>query len=217
RGYVSAANALAGGGVIVLYAATWAAKSLYGFIGTTLAFALMSLTTAVCGLLSWRHSAREIALLGLVGGFATPLILSSGQNNPIGLFGYLLLLNVGLFALARERKWPLLTLLGLGATTFYQAGWIVGQMETAQSLLGLGVLALFAVFFTGAGRFGARQDDDSDEAASWQLTQASGLLLPFALAMYFAGRAELSEHLLPIAGLMFILSAGALWIDRVDG
>jgi uncharacterized membrane protein len=120
RGYISTANALAGGGVIVLYAATWAAKNLYGFIDTGLAFALMSLTTAVCGLLSWRHAAREIALLGLAGGFATPLLLSSGQNNPIGLFGYLLLLNIGLFALAREKKWPLLTLIGLCATTFYQ-------------------------------------------------------------------------------------------------
>jgi uncharacterized membrane protein len=217
RGYISTANALAGGGVIVLYAATWAAKNLYGFIDTALAFALMSLTTAVCGLLSWRHAAREIALLGLAGGFATPLLLSSGQNNPIGLFGYLLLLNIGLFALAREKKWPLLTLIGLCATTFYQAGWIVTQMETPQSLLGLGILALFAIFFAAAGKSGARQDGDSLQDPSWQLTQAAGLLLPFALAVYFASRAELSEHLLPVAGLMFILSACALWIDRADG
>lgn len=213
RGYTTTANALAGAGVIVFYASTWAAKNLYGFIGTGLAFALMSLTTVVCGLLSWRHSAREIALLGLTGGFATPLLLSSGQNNPIGIFGYLLLLNAGLFALAREKKWPLLTLLGLGATTFYQAGWIVTRMETPQSLLGLGILALFAVFFAAAGRFG---DRDSEQGPSWRLTQAAGLLLPFALALYFAGRAELSEHLLPIAGLMLLLSAAALWIDRAD-
>lgn len=216
RGYTTTANALAGAGVIVLYAATWASRSLYGFIGTTLAFALMSLTTAVCGLLSWRHTAREIALLGLAGGFATPLVLSSGQNNPIGLFGYLLLLNVGLFALAREKKWPLLTLLGLCGTTFYQAAWIFTQMETRQSLLGLGILALFAVFYAAAGRFGAGEDNDAEKGTEWQLTQAAGLLLPFALAFYFAGRAELSEHLLPVAGLMFILSAAALWIDRAD-
>ncbi len=214
RNYVSTANALAGAGVIVFYASTWAAKNLYGFIGTGLAFALMSLTTVVCGVLSWRHSAREIALLGLVGGFATPLLLSSGQDNPIGLFGYLLLLNVGLFALARERKWPLLTLIGLCATTFYQAGWIIANMGPERTFLGLGILALFAVFFAAAGKFG---DNASKETPSWQLTQAGGLLLPFTLALYFAGRAELSEHLLPIAGLMFILSAAALWIDRVDG
>ncbi len=216
RGYTTTANALAGGGVIVLYASTWAARTLYGFIGTTLAFVLMSLTTAVSGLLSWRHTAREIALLGLAGGFATPLLLSSGQNNPIGLFGYLLLLNAGLFVLAREKKWPLLTLLGLCATTFYQAGWIFTQMETPQSLLGLGILALFAVFFAAAGKFGG-QDRDATRDPSSQLTQAAGLLLPFALALYFAGRSELSEHLLPVAGLMFILSAAALWIDRADG
>jgi uncharacterized membrane protein len=217
RGYVSSANALAGAGVIVFYASTWAAKNLYGFIGTGMAFALMSLTTVVCGMLSWRHAAREIALLGLAGGFATPLLLSSGQNNPIGLFGYLLLLNVGLFALARERKWPLLTLIGLCATTFYQAGWIVSKMETPQALLGLGILALFGIFFAAAGKFGVGRDSDSENGPSWRLTQAAGLLLPFALALYFAGRAELSEHLLPLAGLMAILCTAALWIDRVDG
>src|SRR5690606_8659639 len=134
--------------------------------------------------------------LGLAGGFATPLLLSSGQNNPIGLFGYLLLLNVGLFALAREKKRPLLSLLGLAATTFYQAGWIVTQMETPQAMLGLGILALFGVFFAAAGKFGARQDADAKYDPSWQITQAAGLLLPFALALYFAGRTELSEHLL---------------------
>lgn len=216
RGYTTTANALAGGGIIVLYASTWAAKNLYGFIGMGLAFTLMSLITAVCGLLAWRHTAREIALLGLAGGFATPLLLSSGEDNPIGLFGYLLLLNVGLFALAREKKWPLLTLIGLGGTTFYQAGWIIGNMGPERTFLGLGILALFAVFFAAAGKFGARPNDESEEAPTWQLTQAAGLLLPFALALHFAGRAELSEHLLPIAGLMFILSAAALWIDRVD-
>jgi uncharacterized membrane protein len=83
RGYLSTANALAGGGVIVLYASTWAAKNLYGFIDIGLAFALMSLTTAVCGLLSWRHSAREIAFLGLAGGFATPLLLCPRRGGTV--------------------------------------------------------------------------------------------------------------------------------------
>jgi uncharacterized membrane protein len=88
RGYAATANARSGGGVMVLYASIWAAKSLYDLIGMGPGFALMILTTASCGLLSWRHSACEIAVLGLAGGFATPLLLSSGQDNPIGLSGY---------------------------------------------------------------------------------------------------------------------------------
>jgi uncharacterized membrane protein len=63
----------------------------------------MILVTLACGMISWRHRARDTALLGLIGGFATPLLLSTGQDNPIGLFAYILMLDVGLFALARLR------------------------------------------------------------------------------------------------------------------
>ncbi len=216
RGYVVTANALAGGGVMVLYASIWAAKSLYDLIGMGLGFALMILTTASCGLLSWRHSAREIAVLGLAGGFATPLLLSSGQDNPIGLFGYLLLLNAALFALARDRDWPFLGILGVLATTLYQAGWITIRMGAERTFLGLAILGLFAIFFVVASRYQVRGDVEPDKQQLWKWSQSGAVMLPFMLALHFASRADLGEHLYPVAGLLLILSAAALWIDRVD-
>ena len=56
-------------------------------------FLLLVIVTAVAVLLSIRRQSLFIAVLGLLGGFAAPALLSSGQNNPLGLFGYLLLLN----------------------------------------------------------------------------------------------------------------------------
>ena len=90
REYRTTANALAGSGIVILYASVWAARILYDLIGSGFGFVFMILVTAACGLLSWRHHARDIALLGLIGGFATPLLLSTGQDNPIGLFAYIL-------------------------------------------------------------------------------------------------------------------------------
>ena len=104
--YPSTADALAGAGVVILYAAFWAAKTLYGFIGMPLAFGLMSLVTAACCLLSMRHQSKLVALLGLAGGFLTPLLISSGSDRPIGLFGYVLLLDLAL-TVERNRPWPL--------------------------------------------------------------------------------------------------------------
>ncbi len=89
--YSITSNALAGGGAVVLYAAFWAAKVLYNLIGMEVAFGLMALTTATCCLLAVRRNSLLIALLGLAGGFATPLLLASGSDRPIGLFGYILL------------------------------------------------------------------------------------------------------------------------------
>ena len=82
-----ASNGLASAGIVGLYAATWAARSLYQLIPMELAFVLMALTTAVCALLAVRHHALLVAVLGLAGGFATPFLLSTGSNRPIALFG----------------------------------------------------------------------------------------------------------------------------------
>ena len=103
RGYRINADALAGAGIVLLYAALWAAHSLYGFVGPGVAYALMSLITVACGVLSWRNASLLIAVLGLAGGFATPFLIAAKSENPIGLFGYVLLLDLGLIALARRR------------------------------------------------------------------------------------------------------------------
>ncbi len=67
------------------------------------------MVTAIAVLLSIRRESLFIAVLGLLGGFATPALLSTGENRPIPLFAYLLLLNVGLAQVAHAKRWPVLT------------------------------------------------------------------------------------------------------------
>ena len=137
RGYGITADAISGAGIVLLYAALWAAHALYGFVGAGPAYALMSLVTVACGVLSWRNASMLIAVLGLLGGFATPFLIAAKTDNPIGLFGYVLLLDLGLIALARRRGWSALALLALLGTVFYQAFWVFTRMRAESSLLGL--------------------------------------------------------------------------------
>ena len=216
RGYGPTANTLAGAGIVILYASVWAARVLYELIGSGLGYGLMILVTLACGMISWRHRARDTALLGLIGGFATPLLLSTGQDNPIGLFAYVLMLDVGLFALARVRGWPVLAVLSLAGTVFYQAAWIVTRMGPERAVLGLGILAVFGLFYAIAGRFQIAASEDAKQQETWQSTQIAGVLLPFAFALYFAGGAVLAPHLYPIGILLLLLSAVAGWLSRVQ-
>lgn len=218
RDYGITANALSGAGIIILYASVWAARVLYELIGTTPAYGLMILITIVCGLLSWRHRGRDIAMLGMIGGFLTPLLLSTGQDNPIGLFAYILMLDVGLLVLARARRWPLLGALSLIGTVLYQLLWILGPMGPDRTLLGLAILGVFAVFYGLAGHWGARRDPEADPAdtALEQLTRGAAVLLPFAFGLYFAGRADFGVHLYPIGILLLLLSGLAVWLSRVQ-
>ena len=90
RGYATTANAVSGAGIAVL-CAFFAAHSLYGLLPIGLTFGMMALVTVVAGLLSIRYNALPTAVLGLLGGFATPIALATVEDNPIGLFSYILL------------------------------------------------------------------------------------------------------------------------------
>ena len=122
RRYAITANALDGAGIAILFATFYAAHSLWHLIGPTTAFAMMALLTVVAVLLSLYHESVIVALMGLVGGFATPALLSTSENRPIALFGYLLLLNAGLAWVAYRKRWPHLTVLSAVFTTRLSVG-----------------------------------------------------------------------------------------------
>jgi uncharacterized membrane protein len=209
RDYGRTADALAGAGVVILYVSFWAAGPRYALIGNVPAFVLLALVTAAGAVLARRHGSQVIAVLGLVGGFLTPVFASSGTDNPIGLFGYLLLLDLGLLLLARQQNWPWLGVLGLAGTTIYQGLWIGARMGPGQLVLGLAVLATFAFTFA----LGSPRGDTRDRR--WLAAQAGGVLLPFAFALHIAGRADL-PGLLPLGVLLVLLSTVAAWTSRVQ-
>ncbi len=133
------AQGFTAGGVAILFVAFFAATSLYGLVPIWLGFGLLALVTAVAVLLSLRHGPM-VAILGLVGGFLTPLLIA--EEQPALLFGYLLLLQAGLVVLTRVRKWWPLGLLTLAASLIWIFSSIPGSLlEVASPGLGLFLLA----------------------------------------------------------------------------
>lgn len=150
------AQSLCATGVVTLYGVTYGAFTLYHFIGNIPAFAIMAGITAAAFLLAVRLNAQVVAVLGLLGGFLTPILLSSGQDNPIGLFSYLAALDIGLIAVALRQRWHYLVALGAVATAIMQFAW-VGAYFTIEkvgtgSLIFLGFEALFLIPLWLCGR-----------------------------------------------------------------
>ncbi|MCG8588854.1 MAG: DUF2339 domain-containing protein, partial [Proteobacteria bacterium] len=210
--YPTIANPLVGGGTVVLYAAFWAARARYGLVGTEMAFVLMVAVTAAGTALAYKHNSLVIALIGLIGGFATPMLISSGSDRPIALFAYILLLDGCLLFMAYRRRWPILAVLSLVGTVFYQAGWIANRMESHQVLLAMAVLGIFAVAYALVLR-----DTPRDGRRAWLITQGGAALFPFVFALYLAGRSDLGDHFAPLGVLLALLSASACWLARVQG
>ncbi len=114
---------LLGGGIAVLYFASYAAFQIYDLIGQLPAFGLMALVTALAGALSLYHDTKWLAVLGIIGGFLTPVILSTGTDNQIALMGYMAILNGGILAIAGFKQWHLLNYLGLTFTWMLFSAW----------------------------------------------------------------------------------------------
>jgi uncharacterized membrane protein len=216
RGYALTANAVTGAGAIVLYAAFYAAHAVFSLWPFAAAFAAMVLVTVLCCVLAHRHSSQLIAVLGLVGGFATPLALSSGHDNPVGLFGYVLLVNLGFLFVANKRRWPAIGLVGVLGTCAIEALWIFDKMSPETFVLGLVILGVFALVFAV---FASRQP--VSERNRWRISQAGALLLPFAFTIYFAqhvdaGAGSIGWHLYPTALLCLLLCVTASWMARTQ-
>ena len=140
---------LSGGGLGVLYLALYAAFALYHLIPAWLATAGMLAVTSTGMTLSVRYSAYSLASIALLGGFLTPIMLSTGQNQPFTLFGYVLLLDLGTLLLLRFRHWPSLVAASLIGTVLLYVGWHGEFFDKDQRLVAFGIVALFFVFYNG--------------------------------------------------------------------
>lgn len=98
------AQALVGAGILVLYAAAYGSLVVHQLISNGTAFALMVAVTAAALVLALRHGAPS-AVMGLVGGFLTPVLVGERSETAIPLLTYLALLDIALFALAARRGW----------------------------------------------------------------------------------------------------------------
>jgi len=147
RGYQTTANAVSGAGVVVLYVAFYAGHALYQLVSLPVAFAGMSVVTLAAGAIAVRYAALFTALIGLAGGLATPVLLSTGVDRPVAFFSYLLLLTVGFLHVAERRKWSAVTALALAGTALLELGWYTSDMAPGTLLVGATAFAAHGAAF----------------------------------------------------------------------
>jgi hypothetical protein len=218
RRYATTANALDGAAIAVLFSTFFAAHSLWKLLPVTGTFLALALVAAVAVALSIRRDSLFIALLGLLGGFATPALLSTGEDRPVGLFGYLLLLSLGLAWVARRKRWPVLSLLAMALSTVYQWAWVAKFLTAGKLPAAAAIFLVFPLLSFGTLAFGKRRDAGEEaDGAERQFTLAASFsgLLPFAFAVYLAAVPAYGARFDLLFGFLFLLDlalfAVALW------
>jgi len=130
QNFAAFGSVLVGGGLAVFYYTLYLAFQDYQLFSQTVAFLLMAAVTGFAVLLSVAYDRQELAVLAIVGGFASPLMVSTGQGNYVVLFSYLLLLDLGMVALAFFKRWPSVNATAFGFTVLLYGSWL--GMELAQ-------------------------------------------------------------------------------------
>lgn len=182
------AQAFCATGVLILYGVSFAAHAVYHFewFGNARTFALMAGITFAAFLTAVRLNALVVAVLGMLGGFLTPILLSTGEDQALALFGYIALLDVGLIAVSRHGRWRFLTPCAAAGTALMFAGWSVkffriGHYDVgANTLVPLGILSGFLALFLAGGWILRRRPDRHSAGAVLGL---AGVCLIFAFAM----------------------------------
>jgi uncharacterized membrane protein len=138
---------LMGGGLAILYVSLFAAFSLYHLLSQPLAFGAMVLVTAGGMTLGVLQDAPALACLAVLGGLLTPVLVSTGEDARDALFAYVLMLDVGVLAVAFWRKWRVLELMAFTGTYLLYAGWysrFYSERALVPALLWLG--AFYVIF-----------------------------------------------------------------------
>jgi uncharacterized membrane protein len=139
------AQGVTGAGIAIFYLSIYAAFAFYHLIPQSLAFVCMCAITSLAVVLALRYGAQAIAALGFFGGYITPLLLSTGEDHPWFLFGYVLLLSGAAVALTRRRGWRTLEILSVIATAILYGGWLADKFPKSHARL-VATLALAAYY-----------------------------------------------------------------------
>lgn len=212
RGYAAFSYSLKAVGSGILYLSLWAAFSLYHLVDSSVAFAAMIAVTAFNGFLAWVQDAELLALYAIVGGFSTPLLLSTGENHEVALFTYLVLLDAVVLVLVALKPWSRLLCGAFAGTVFFFAEWSLQYYSQDQFGTTAFFLALFFLIFAWAPRLVRLRVEGGGSNAGWDhlalvivpLANAALGFLGFYLMLENAGSAS-AEPWVAVAFAAFYL------------
>ena len=159
HGYKFFSYSLKAVGIGVMYLSLWAAFHLYSLFPSWVATAAMIAVTAATATMALTQNAEILAAFALIGGYATPVLLSTGQNRELELFSYVAVLNLATLVMLMFRSWQRLVTLSFIGTLVLYLGWYSEFYNRSQLRLTIGFATLFFAIFAVTPLL-ARQDEE---------------------------------------------------------
>jgi uncharacterized membrane protein len=212
---------LQGAGIAVLYLTILAAMRMYGLLPMPVAFALMAIICALGAVLAYMQNGLVLALCSFAGGFAAPILLSTGSDNYIGLFSYYTILNLAILGIAYFKAWRPLNLLGFFATFGVATYWGILQFQPENYLPSQLFLALFFAIYVVTAILYARNSLALPNSTGKVLVDSTLIfgtpLVAFGLQMGLVRDVSFGEAYSALAfALIYVLAAAVLVRGKVS-
>lgn len=130
KNYENFSAVLLSGAMAVLYFITYFGYSLYALIPLTLAFVLMVALTVFTVTAAISYKQQIIAIIGLVGAYAVPFLLSTGSGNVLILFSYMTIINIGILVVSFKKYWKHLFYVAFFLTWLIFASWYLFNYDS---------------------------------------------------------------------------------------
>lgn len=200
---------LQGGTIGVLLLTVFAAFRWYGLLPSGLAFALVVVLVAGAALLAVLQHSMALAVLGFLGGYLAPVLLSTGGGSHVALFSYYAVLNAAVFGISWRQNWRLLNLIGFFFTFAVGIAWGLRGYRTAMFWTVEPFLILFFVFYVVIGLlYVTRQTDQRRPFLDGTLVFGTPLVaFPLQSALLHEQPMALAFSAVAVAGIY----AGLVW------
>lgn len=147
RLYEAFSAILFSGAMASVYFTTYAAYVYYAMMPFAAAFVLMIAFTVFTVYEALSYNRKEIALLGLVGAYAIPFLISKNTGQATLLFLYMTLINSAVVFLSIKKGWKLVGVVAQYLTWTLFVGWASVQYEAKYQWTGLVFLVIFFFLF----------------------------------------------------------------------
>ena len=211
KGYGVFSYSLKAVGIGTLYLSLWGAFQIYHLVPSAVAFIAMIVVTASTIALALSQDAEILAAFAMVGGFSTPVLLSTGQNHEVVLFSYVGLLDIAILGMVARKPWRRLLVGSFIGTATLAVGWYSEYYTLQQRALTVFFTLMFGAIFAAIPLLTPLTKSRWYSGFSVTLTLlplVNAAALFFALfAMYDSERATLTWYSLGLAAAYLALSS----------
>jgi len=203
KNYAAFSSVIVAGAIAIFYFTIGIAFHDYHLFNQTVAFSIMVIITAFSALISLSYDRIELAVLSLIGGFAVPFMVSTGEGNYVVLFSYIIILNIGILAIAYYKKWNLVNILAYIFTVLLYFAWLTKDLSSNKPHYLGGLVFGFIFYFIFILMNLVNNIRSKGEFSKTQLT----ILASNTFLFYAAGMAILTNYHPELKGLFTTILA----------